>query len=99
MPPASGFATPEAAIADFLESYGVEYVGDCEGTSLETDIGAYCTVIWEDAFDTRIYLAGLTFSEPDTWLLVSRLGAGDDWTLVDFADVAPAPDELVPPWP
>lgn len=99
VPPVQGFATPEDAIAAFLQEYGLTYVGDCETASIETDIGSYCSMLWEDQFDTRIYLAGLTFSEADTWLLVSRLGARDDWMVVDLAPVGPLEEELVPPWP
>lgn len=99
MPPPAGHATPEEAIAAFLQERGLAYIGDCETASLETDVGFYCSILWEDQFDTRIYLAGLTFSEADTWLLVSRLGARDDWTVVDFAPVGPLEEEFVPPWP
>ena len=93
------YLTPEEAIAAFFAEYGEAYVGDCADADLDTDIGSYCSVLWEDEFDTRIYAAGLTFSEPDTWLLVSRLGARDDWTVVDFAEFPPAPEEPIPPWP
>jgi hypothetical protein len=98
-PISAGYLTPEKAIAASFAEYGEAYVGDCEGASLETDVGAYCSLLWEDQFDTRIYVAGLTFSEPDTWLLVSRLGARDDWTVVDVAEFAPGPQDTVPPWP
>ncbi len=95
-PPASGYATPEEAISAFFQEAGMAYVGDCEGASLETDSGAYCTSIWEDGGDTRTYRAGLTFSEYDTWLLVSRPGAGDGWTVVDSAVFVPGEDAS--PW-
>jgi hypothetical protein len=97
-PPPSGYATPEEAIYAFLEENGLEYVGDCEGASLETDVGYYCSLLWEDQFDTRYYVAGLTFSEPDMWLLLARLGARDDWTVVDVAEFVPGPQDTVPPW-
>jgi hypothetical protein len=81
----------------FFEDNGFEYAGDCASASLDTDVGAYCTSIWDDTVDSKIYRAGLTFSEYDTWLLVSRLGARDDWTLVDFAPYLP--EDPVPLWP
>ncbi len=99
VPTPSGYVTPEEAIAAFLQEHGVTYVGDCETASLETDVGSYCSVIWESGIDRPIYAVGLAFSEGDTWLLVARLGGGDDWLVVDFAEIPPAPEEAVPPWP
>jgi hypothetical protein len=91
------YLTPEEAIDAFFAEHDLSYIGDCEGASIETDVGAYCTTIWEDTIDTLIYRAGPTFSEYDTWLMVARLGARDDWTLVDFAEYVP--EDPAPPWP
>lgn len=91
------YLTPEEAIGAFLEEMGITYAGDCADADIEADVGAYCTSIWEDTVDSKIYRTGLTFSEYDTWLLVSRLGARDDWMVVDFAEIGEG--ELVPPWP
>jgi hypothetical protein len=99
VPTVPGYATPEEAIAAFLQEHDVTYVGDCETASLETDIGKYCSVIWEERADRLIYAVGLAFSEPDTWLLLAQLGGRDDWLVVDFAEIPPAPEEAVPPWP
>ncbi len=98
-PPVAGHATPEEAIAAFFADQELAYAGDCSFVDLDRDVGSYCSSVWEDQFDTRIYTAGLAFSEPDTWLLVARLGAGDDWTLVDFAVFDPYAENLGPPWP
>lgn len=98
-PPVAGHATPEEAIGAFLADQGLGYAGDCSLIDLDRDVGLYCSSLWEDQFDTRTYTAGLAFSEPDTWLLVSRLGARDDWTVVDFAALDPFAEPLEPPWP
>ncbi len=95
VPPTWGYATPEDAIDAFL---GVPYIGDCEWASLETDVGYYCSFLWEDRFDTLIYVVGPTFSEPDTWLLLTDLGVGDDWVVMDAAEFVPGPQDTVPPW-
>ena len=92
------YFTPEEAIGAFLADYDVVYIGDCEDANLDTDVGYYCSFLWEDQFDTRYYVAGPTFSEPDMWLLLARLGARDDWTVVDVADFVPGPQDTVPPW-
>lgn len=98
-PPVAGHAAPEEAIAAFFADQGLGYAGDCNFVDLDRDVGSYCSSLWEDQFDTRIYTAGPAFSEPDTWMLVARLGAGDDWTLVDFAVLDPYAEDLGPPWP
>jgi hypothetical protein len=97
-PSSAGYLTPEEAIAAFFAEIDIAYVGDCEGANVETDIGSYCSLLWEEQFDTRYYVAGLTFSEPDTWLLLARLSARDDWTVVDVAEFVPGPQDTVPPW-
>jgi hypothetical protein len=89
------YFTPQEAIAAFMEDIGFRYAGDCADLDVETDVGAYCTSIWEDTVDTKIYRSGLAFSEYGMWLLVSRLGAQDDWTVVDFADLV---EGEPPPW-
>ncbi len=97
-PPPSGYTTPEDAIGAYLADLALPYVGDCEFASLDTDVGYYCSFLWEDRFDTLIYTVGLTFSEPDTWLLLAPLGAGDDWVVMDTAEFVPGPQDTVPPW-
>lgn len=97
-PISEGYLTPEEAIGAFLAEYDVPYVGDCEFASLETDVGFYCSMLWEERLDSSIYVAGLTFSEPDTWLLLAQLSGGDDWTVVDVAEFVPGPQDTVPPW-
>ncbi len=93
-----GYITPEDAIDAFLTDYDVPYIGDCEWASLETDVGYYCSLLWEDRLDTLIYVVGPTFSEPDTWLLLVDLGVGDDWVVTDAAEFVPGPQDTVPPW-
>jgi hypothetical protein len=93
-----GYIYPEDAIEAFLTDYGVPYIGDCDWASLDTDIGYYCSYLWEDRFDTLIYVVGPTFSEPDVWLLLTDLGVGDDWVVMDAAEFVPGPQDTVPPW-
>lgn len=97
--PASGHATPEEAIGAYLAQYGLEYAGDCAYADHETDIGSYCSVLWEDRGDQLIYAAGLAFSEPDTWLLLAQQGESGGWLVVDAAEFVPGPEDTVPPWP
>jgi hypothetical protein len=97
VPPTPGYATPEEAIDAYLEQYGVLYAGDCALADLETDIGSYCSMMWEDRGNELIYVAGLVFSEADVWLLVADQGGG--WLVVDDAELLPGTEELVPPWP
>ena len=97
VPPAPGYATPEEAIGAYLEQYEVPYAGDCSLADLETDVGSYCSVMWEDRGNELIYLAGLVFSEADTWLLLADQGGG--WLVVDDAEVVLGPQDFVPPWP
>jgi hypothetical protein len=97
-PISAGYLTPEEAIGAFLAERDLPYVGDCEGASIETDVGSYCSLLWEERFDSSIYVAGPTFSEPDTWLLMGHLSGGDDWTVLDLAEFVPGPQDTVPPW-
>ena len=93
-----GYLTPEDAIGAYLADYDLPYVGDCEGANLDTDVGYYCSLLWEERFDSSIYVAGPTFSEPDTWLLLAQLSGRDDWTVVDVAEFVPGAQDTVPPW-
>lgn len=99
VPPAAGHATPEDAIAAYLQEYGVDYTGDCAFIDLDTDIGLYCSMLWEDRGDQLIYDIGLAFSEPDTWLLLEVQGETGGWLVVDTAEFVPGPQDTVPPWP
>lgn len=98
-PVPTGYATPEEAIAALLEEAGLTYVGDCDTANLETDVGSYCSRLWEDRSDTIIYAAGLAFSEFGTWLLLAQSSGGDGWTVVDTAEFVSGPEDAVPPWP
>jgi hypothetical protein len=97
--PPAGHATPEEAIASYLLGYGLEYAGDCAFVDLDTDIGFYCSMLWEDRGDQLIHAAGLTFSEPDTWLLLALQGETGGWLVVDAAEFLSGPQDTVPPWP
>jgi hypothetical protein len=61
-------------------------VGDCAWTDQNTDIGMYCSILYEDRGFEAIYLIGLTFSEADTWVLLGQYEDGS-W-VVDRRDAA-----------
>jgi len=82
------------AIAAWVEEYGEQYAGDCDTTDIETDVGKYCSTLWEDRGDSAIYAIGLTFSEYGFWLLLERVD--NDWVASDWADVVA--EEMTPPW-
>jgi len=84
----------EEAIAVFLEQYGEQYAGDCATTNVETDVGKYCSTLWEDRGDSAVYAIGLTFSEYDTWLLLELVDG--DWVVSDWAEVVA--EDMAPPW-
>jgi S1-C subfamily serine protease len=94
-----GYSTPEEAIGVYLASYEVGYVGDCAWADLNTDVGYYCSLLYEDRVVERLYLVGLTFSEAEAWVLVERYNDGS-WVAID--DMAVEYDEwgyLIPtPW-
>jgi hypothetical protein len=96
-PPATGYELAEEAIGAFLVESGQPYAGDCNTIIPETDIGKYCSDRWESPVYPPIYVVGMAFAEPDTWLLLAYSG-DDGWTVVDEARIEPgAPD--TPPWP
>jgi hypothetical protein len=94
-----GYSTPEEAIGVYLASYEVGYVGDCAWADLNTDVGYYCSLLYDDRVVERLYLVGLTFSDATAWILVERYSDGS-WEAID--DMAVEYDEwgyLIPtPW-
>ena len=94
LPPAASQEAQVKAIAVWVEEYGEQYAGDCETTDVETDVGKYCSSLWEDRGDSAIYAIGLTFSEFGFWVLLEQVDG--DWVVSDWADVVA--EEMVPPW-
>ncbi|MCJ7492005.1 MAG: serine protease [Dehalococcoidia bacterium] len=94
-----GQPTPEDAIAEYLYSYGVEYIGDCAYANPAADVGRYCSTAFEDRGSSVIYLAGPTFSEYDTWFLTEQY-VDDSWGVADSIDVTyeRSGDLSLPPW-
>lgn len=82
------------AIAVWIEQSGELYAGDCDTADVQTDVGKYCSKLWEDRGDGAIYAIGLTFSEFGFWVLLERMDG--DWVVSDWAEVAG--EEMVPPW-
>lgn len=75
-----------------MATQGFIYAGSCEDTTIEDDIGKYCSSLCEDRGNQQIHKIGPTFSEYTTWLLLQQ--SGDGWSVVDTAKdtgTAPAP--------
>jgi len=93
-----GYWTPEEAIGVYLASYDVGYIGDCAGADPNTDVGYYCSLLYEDRVVERLYLVGLTYSEAEAWVLVERYDDGS-WVAIDdmmveydqWGDLIPSP--------
>lgn len=96
---AAGYESPDQAIGAHLEGYSLVYVGDCESADPETDIGFYCSILWEDRGDQLIYVTGPVFSELEVWLLVSLQGEDGGWLVVDEAEFVGGIEDAEPPWP
>jgi S1-C subfamily serine protease len=94
-----GQPTPEDAIAEYLWSYDIEYVGDCAYADPDLDVGRYCSSLFDGGGNSAIYMAGLTFSEYDSWLLTERYADGS-WAVTDSLDMTydMSGDPLPPPW-
>lgn len=85
-------ATPAEAIGIWMEDQGHTYAGDCAATTIEDDIGKYCSSLCKASAHEAIYKVGPTFSEYTTWLLLEKSDA--TWRVVDTAPdtgTAPAP--------
>lgn len=95
----SGYFSPEDTIGAYLTNYGLWYAGDCAWTDPNTDIGMYCSTLYEDRGFEAIYLLGLTFSEPDTWVLVGQYDDGS-WAVIDEMPLSYDAwgNLLPPPW-
>ena len=95
---AAAAVSPEEAIGAFLNR-GIRFVGDCTtadpnptGDVDPALVGAYCSSVWQDRGDTRIYAIGPIRSEFDSFLLLERQSGG-------WVAVAGAPfNESGPPW-
>jgi hypothetical protein len=72
---------------------GYAYAGDCGTTRLETDVGKYCSSLFEKRGSRRIYSVGPTFSEYTTWLLLKE--SSGTWRV---AATAPDTGAAPPPW-
>ena len=95
----SGQPTPEDAIAAYLYTYGVEYIGDCAYVDPAADAGRYCSTAFDDRGSSVVYLAGPVFSEYDTWFLTEQYVDGS-WGVADSMDVTYdlSGDLALPPW-
>ena len=95
----AGYESPDQAIGAYLDGYGLVYAGDCESADPETDIGFYCSILWEDRGDQLIYVTGPVFSELEVWILLSLQGEDGGWLVVDEAEFVGGIDDAEPPWP
>ena len=90
--PQPGEPTPAQAIKVWMERKGYVYAGECATTTVEDDLGKYCSSLCEDRGSSQIHKIGPTFSEYTTWLLLARTEG--TWRVVDSAKdtgTAPAP--------
>lgn len=87
-----GEPTPAQAIKVWMERKGYVYAGECATTTVEDDLGKYCSSLCEDRGSSQIHKIGPTFSEYTTWLLLARTEG--TWRVVDSVKdtgTAPAP--------
>lgn len=87
--------TPEAALEAWFADQDQRYAGDCSSTDIETDVGAYCSVLERESGRDRVYKVGPTFSEFTTWVVVRAVG--DGWSVVGTASVGTLDEPLPPP--
>jgi len=88
--------TPEEAIDVHIRSSESEYAGPCDEAIENEEIDKYCSRLYEDRGTTRIYSAGIVFSEFDTWLLLTH--GADGWTVTDAASAGTVDEPQPPPW-
>jgi hypothetical protein len=87
-----GELTPAEAIGAWMAKKGYAYAGSCEDTTIEDDIGKYCSSLCENRGTRQIHKIGPTFSEYTTWLLLEK--SGGLWRVIATAKdtgTAPAP--------
>ena len=67
---------PEKAIAAYLQSQGIEYIGDCADAELPRDEGKWCSTLVEgaDSNEKKVYEIGPVGEEPEQILTVDRRG-------------------------
>ena len=94
-PGPQAFASPQEAIAQELSPRGIDFVGDCTFADIDSDVGAYCSILWGEDSAGRTYIVGPTFSEGEAWFLVARTDSG--WAVVRTEPVGA--QDSGPPWP
>jgi hypothetical protein len=67
---------PEAAIAAYLDSQGIEYAGDCATAKLPRDKGKWCSTLQSgaDDKDKKVYALGPVGGKPETIITLNRHG-------------------------
>ena len=90
-------ATPQDAVAVFVQARGDRFAGACESTRSPEDIGKVCARLIDGRDGLQAYLIGRTFSEFSTWVFVGQQDGG--WavaatTPLDFHDMT-----MTIPWP
>ncbi|MGQ0616868.1 MAG: hypothetical protein ACT4PW_07725 [Acidimicrobiia bacterium] len=93
--PVQAQRTPEAALEAWFADQDQRYAGDCSGTDLGSDVGAYCSVLERESGPDRVYKVGPTFSEFTTWVVVRAVE--DGWSVVGSASVGTSEEPLPPP--
>ena len=76
-----------------MAKQGYAYAGDCRTTRLETDVGKYCSSLFNRQVGRRIYGIGPAFSEYTAYLLLTQ--SSGRWRVTATAmDDGTSP----PPW-
>jgi hypothetical protein len=67
---------PEKAVAQYLQSQGLEYAGDCATADATRDKGKWCSTLQEGASNdqTKVYAIGPVGSKPVKLITVNRHG-------------------------
>lgn len=69
------FTGAELAVADYLESLGHEYAGDCAQASLPRDRGRWCSTLVKDGDEQRVYEVGPVGKKAKLIVTVDSRGA------------------------
>jgi hypothetical protein len=88
--------SPQAAVAEAVQTSGAAYAGDCSTTS-PADFGADCSRYVDSEGTMQAYAIGPVFSEFTDWVFVGQTSSG--WIPVGSAGFDDSAGEPVVPWP
>jgi hypothetical protein len=88
--------SPQAAVAEAVQTDGTAYAGDCL-TTTPADFGADCSKYMASEGAVQAYAIGPVFSEFTDWVFVGQTASG--WIPVGSAGFDDGAGEPVVPWP